>query len=276
MVISMNKSMIIALLGLFLFGCATETPIVDQTVPEPLVQAVEPVVPEAPVEPTAEEPKTAPAEAVTGAASVPSAAVETNVYPDPFDGKTLNTKKYTQKIFGPGSITQDDALISSGEGKRVIVWNIFHTNEEIDFTKNFEITVDVSLEQHVETGDAMAIVSLEEKDKVKGEMPTLHFCELMSGPSHLSNLRSKGSGHGIKVPKLTGKMQVSYDVVRNQFKCKFGDETRWFGEVEDTKAMDFRKYVVVLRGGMHIPSSYEEGKTSGDFKATFDNLNIVR
>lgn len=278
--IAMNKVMIIALLGLFIFGCATEVPqdIPDQKAPEPVVQQPEPVVP-------VEEPKTVtpvepqPVKSPDIEAEQPSVKEEQLAlpsYPDSFNGKTFSTGKYTKKTFGAGTIRQDDALIMDGSGQHELIWNIVHTNEEIDFSKNFEISVDVGLQQHVEMGDAMVVVSLERKDEIAGKMPSFTFCELMSGPTHERNIRTKGSGHGLVVPTLNGTMKVSFDLAHKQFKCTFGNQIAGYTDVEAIQSLDARPHAVVLRSGMHIPSSYEERGTTGDYHATFDNLNVVR
>ena len=199
----------------------------------------------------------------------PKSAID---YPDPFDGASINADKYSVNIKGPGSITQSDEIISSGNAKDEIAWNILYPNQKIDFTKDFTVTVDVNLSADVERGDAMAILSIEKLDDISAaKMPERNYCELSTGGSHGTMIRTFNSGHGSQVSKTTGKMTISFDPIKEKFSCSLDDK-----ELSYDKKMDFGDYFLTLRAGMHqISGGGTESGSTGSFTVKYDNLDII-
>lgn len=193
-------------------------------------------------------------------------------YPDSFDGTSIDADKYSLKIVGLGSITQNNEIVSSGNANDEIIWNILYTNENIDLSKDFTVTVDVNLTADVQRGDAMAILAVEPLDKIPdGKMPERNYCELSTGSSHGTILRTAKSGHGSKVSSTSGKMSVSFNALKEQFNCALDTF-----EVSEHKPLEFGTYVLTLRAGIHqISGSYEESGSTGSFTVKYDNLDLV-
>jgi hypothetical protein len=194
------------------------------------------------------------------------------------NGKIIDSLKYSTNIFGSGSIIQDDAIISSGNTKDGVLWNVLHTNKKIDFSKDFTVSVDVNLTSSIARGDAMAILSIESMASITaGKMPERNFCELTKGQFHGLTLRMRRSGHGtqIKTPAPAGKFTISYDAGREALSCRFGDEKYGYVEVSEEERRDFSEFFGVLRAGIHdITSGGIEKPTEGSFTVVYDNLDV--
>jgi len=195
----------------------------------------------------------------------------TITYPDTFDSTSIDTLKYSVLIKGPGSILQNNKIISSGNASNEIVWNIFYPNEKIDFTKDFAVTVDVNLTAEVERGDAMAILAMEPLDKIQNaEMPERNYCEISTGSSHGTMIRTVKSGHGNQLTKTVGKMKISFNALKEEFTCGLDNIEQSY-----EKKIEFGDYRLTLRGGIHNIGSGLEKPGTGSFTVTYDNLDIV-
>lgn len=198
-------------------------------------------------------------------------------YPDSFDGSSINTAKYSTLINGPGSIVQDNGVISSGLAADNIIWNILYTNKEIDFTKDFKISVDVNLTESVERGDAMAIIAIEKMDEIQaGKMPDYRFCEISAGSSHGTMLRMRLSGHGSQLFSTAGRAQISFNALKGDLECSFEDKNGQVKTVNEDQKIQFGKYHLTLRSGIHsITSGGTETPATGSFKVIYDNLDLA-
>lgn len=192
-------------------------------------------------------------------------------YPDPFDGTSINTEKYSTKIVGNGSIKQENEIVMTGGAKNEIIWTILHTNRAIDFTKDFTIEVDLNMTADVERGDAMAIIGVEKRDKVKGEMPKYDFCEVSMGTSHGTGIiRSQTTGHGSQISKTAGKLKLSFNALKEDFRCSLDNK-----EIDEDQKKQAGDFVLTLRAGLHVISG-EERPGTGRFTVRYDNLNVVQ
>lgn len=211
------------------------------------------------------------------AETAPPTPIAVPDYPDPFDGSSVNTAKYSTLINGPGSIVQDNEIISSGTAGDHIIWNILYTNKEIDFTKDFKISVDVNLTESVERGDAMAIIAIEKMDEIQaGKMPDYRFCEISAGSSHGTMLRMRLSGHGSQLFSTAGRAQISFNALKEDLECSFEDKKGQVKTVSEDQKIQFGKYHLTLRSGIHsITSGGIETPASGSFKVIYDNLDLV-
>lgn len=198
-------------------------------------------------------------------------------YPDSFDGQVLDTAKYSTLIKGSGSIMQDNEIVSSGNAKDEIIWSILYTNQNIDFTKDFKISMDVNLTETVERGDAMAIVAIENMDEIQSaKMPERRFCEISAGSSHGTMLRLPLSGHGSQLFSTTGKLQLSFNALKENLECSFEDEKGVARSVDEQQKIQFGQYHLTLRGGIHsITGGGTEQPADGSFTVRYDNLNII-
>lgn len=221
----------------------------------PVVQLPEPLPPPpAPVETKLPEPKPAIA------------------YPDPFDGASINADKYSLLIKGNGSTTQDNEIISIGNAKDEVVWSILYPTQNIDFTKDFTVTVDVNLTADVQRGDAMAILAIENLEDISAaKMPERNYCEISTGSSHGTMIRTFNSGHGSQLTKTAGKFSISFNALKEQFTCSLNDK-----ELSYDKKIDFGKYFLTLRSGIHqISGGGTESGSTGSFTVKYDNLDII-
>lgn len=192
-------------------------------------------------------------------------------YPDPFDGASIDTGKYSILIKGPGSVIQDNKIIASGNASKELIWNIIYTNEKIDLTKDFTVTVDVNLTAEVERGDAMAILAVEPLDKIKdAEMPDRNYCEISTGSSHGTMIRTVRSGHGSSLTKTFGKMKISFNAVKQEFTCALDNNEQSY-----EKKIEFGDHRLALRAGIHDIGSGTEKPGTGSFTVIYDNLDVV-
>lgn len=194
-------------------------------------------------------------------------------FTDTFDGTTIDATKYSTKITGKGSITQNNEIIQTGNAVNEIIWNIFYTNQNLSFAKDFTITVDVKLDSSVSSGDGMSIVGVEDRSVVLGGMkPTAGFCEL-SVSSHGTTIRMSGSGeHMTTVSTTSGKMELSYSAAKSTLTCSFGGQT-----VTESRQPKAGELALTLRAGLHTitPGNEAESSGSGTFAVKFDNLKVV-
>ena len=192
-------------------------------------------------------------------------------YPDPFDGTSIYTEKYSVLIKGSGSIIQNNKIIATGNASKEIIWNILYPNEKIDFTKDFTITVDVNLTAEVDSGDAMAILAVEPLDKLlAAEMPERNYCEISTGSSHGTMIRTVRSGHGNSLTKTSGKMKISYNAKKQEFTCGLDNNEQSY-----EKRIEFGDHRLALRSGIHDISSGTERPGTGSFTVTYDNLDVI-
>ena len=195
----------------------------------------------------------------------------TITYPDPFDGTSIDTKKYSVIIKGPGSIIQNNKIIASGNASKELIWNILYPNEKIDFTKDFTVTVDVNLTAEVDRGDAMAILAVEPLDKIEAaEMPDRNYCEISTGSSHGTMIRTVKSGHGSSLTKTSGKMKISFNALKQEFTCALDNNEQSYD-----KKIEFGDHRLTLRAGIHDIGSGTEKPGTGSFTVIYDNLDII-
>jgi len=197
-------------------------------------------------------------------------------YPDGFDGTSINTAKYSTKITGSGSITQNNEIIQTGNANNEVVWNILYTTQKIDFTKDFTIEVDVDLTGSVSHGDAMAIIGVEDVGLVEsGVKPSAGYCELSTG-GHGNIIRMESSGmQQTTVSTTKGKIKLAFEVANSKLSCSFDGQT-----VSETQVPKSGQFTATLRSGLHeiIPAyGHEtENPTSGSLTVKYDNLNIAK
>lgn len=102
-------------------------------------------------------------------------------------------------------------------------------------------------------------------------MPEINYCELSTGGSHGTMIRTFNSGHGSQVSKTAGKIVISFDPIKEQFSCSLDDK-----ELSYDKKIDFGDYFLTLRAGIHqISGGGTESGSTGSFTVKYDNLDII-
>ena len=193
-------------------------------------------------------------------------------YPDSFDGTVINTTKYSMKINGPGSILQDNKIIETGKTNYGILWNVFYTNNGLDFTKDFTISADIDLSADVSSGDGMLIIGIERRTIASSATkPAAGYCEISVGP-HGKIIRMASSGeHATQVSKTKGKIILSYSTETSMFTCTLDNQ-----KIEEKIRNQAGDFVLTLRSGLHdIRPGGDEYPVSGSINATFDNLDLA-
>lgn len=225
----------------------------------------------APAENTTKQQEQTPQPAVSIAQATAPEQKPAITYPDPFDGTSIYTEKYSVLIKGPGSIVQNNKIIATGNASKEVIWNILYPNEKIDFTKDFTVTVDVNLTAEVDSGDAMAILAVEPLDKLlAAEMPERNYCEISTGSSHGTMIRTVRSGHGSSLTKTSGKMKISFNAKKQEFACGLDNNEQSY-----EKKIEFGDYRLALRAGIHDIGSGTENPGTGSFTVIYDNLDII-
>ncbi|MBI4009782.1 MAG: hypothetical protein HY361_01110 [Candidatus Aenigmarchaeota archaeon] len=245
-----------------------ETPASVETV-KTEVPKEEPKAVEAPKEPKTTTPtiETKPA---------PPPPLPSPEYPDGFEGTLTNITKYSTKITGSGTITQNNEIIQTGNANNEVIWNILYTTQKIDFTKDFTIEVDVDLTGSVSHGDAMAIIGVEDVELVMaGKKPNAGYCELSTG-GHGNIIRMESSGmQQTTVSTTKGKIKLAFEAANSKLSCSFDGQT-----VSETQVPKSGQFTAALRSGLHeiIPAyGHEtENPTSGSLTVKYDNLNIAK
>lgn len=198
-------------------------------------------------------------------------------FSDSFDGDAIDSRIYSAAIGGTGTITQDGKIIIRDGGTEKIVWDLVYTNQDVDFTKDFTITVDVDLTGTAERGDITAIAGVESRNLARqAKVPQDTFCEVTARPDH-AFLRvetadePEGTTASITGTGTKGTLVASFNPKIQQFTCSFGGKT-----IEARQLAHTGSYALTLRAGLRTQSETftAEFQGTGDFTAAFDNLRF--
>lgn len=204
-------------------------------------------------------------------------------FTDTFDGTSIDTNRYLTAKRGSGSLTQNNGIIMIGDASNELLWNILYTKDDIDFTKNFTISVDVNFkEANVVRGDAMVIIGVEEKTQiVNAVFPAFSsFCEMYYEVGTGPKLRMENSigqyPASVSLAASAGKLTATFNLdggLTCLFESSAGNET--LNRTEGIKTTG--RYGVHLRGGVHTVdfASGKEQDGSAKFNVFFDNLKVT-